>query len=157
MVWPLFRPRHKSQPQQSLFLEVRNYQRWRVLHIWRVAKSNKYGKLVALNKYTLLQISAYFSCRRPKKKIQSNPASYTHTPNTADSYSWFVSAINTVKHLCYGDRGTYELIINSSWFSLICVYLEVYDNTFYHPAKNTWQTLPCDDVDIICVSGCLFG
>ena len=34
-------------------------------------------------------ISAYISCRGPKREIQSNPASYTHTPNTTDSYSCY--------------------------------------------------------------------
>ncbi len=37
-------------------------------------------------KYTMITISAYFSRRGPKREIQSNQASCTHTPSTTDSY-----------------------------------------------------------------------
>ena len=43
-------------------------------------------------KYTMIPISAYFSRRGPKREIQSNQASCTHTPSTTDSYSCYVSA-----------------------------------------------------------------
>ena len=40
----------------------------------------------------MIPISAYFSRRGPKREIQSNQASCTHTPSTTDSYSCYVSA-----------------------------------------------------------------